>query len=59
MENKKTYEKGDIVTMKKNHPCGTNRWEIIRTGVDFKLKCEGCGHIVMIPRIKFLKQVKP
>ncbi|NLN97271.1 MAG: DUF951 domain-containing protein [Eubacteriaceae bacterium] len=58
MDNRKTYQKGDMVTLKKGHPCGANRWEIIRTGVDFKLKCDGCGHVIMMPRIKFLKQVK-
>jgi len=48
---------GDIITMKKTHPCGSNKWEIIRVGVDFKIKCKGCGHIVMISRIKFEKGV--
>ena len=40
------YAIGDIVETKKNHPCGSKTWEIIRVGVDFKLKCTGCGHIV-------------
>ena len=52
------YEIGDIVKMKKNHPCGADRWEIMRTGIDFRLKCLGCGHFVMIPRPKFEKNVK-
>ena len=52
------YEIGDIVKMKKNHPCGSDRWEITRTGIDFRLKCLGCGHYVMIPRPKFEKSVK-
>ena len=41
---------GDIVTLKKQHPCGSNDWEILRVGMDFRLKCCGCGHLVMIPR---------
>lgn len=49
---------GDIVKMKKNHPCGSDRWEITRTGMDFGLKCLGCGRRVMIPRPKFEKGVK-
>ena len=52
------YEVGELVEMKKPHPCGTNRWEIVRTGVDFKLRCTGCGHVVMIPRQAFIKAVK-
>lgn len=49
---------GDIVVMKKNHPCGSNRFEVLRTGVDFKLKCVKCGHEVMVPRIKITKYIK-
>lgn len=41
---------GDIIKMKKQHPCGNNSWEIIRTGMDIRLKCNGCGHQVMLPR---------
>ena len=41
---------GDIVRMKKPHPCGTYEWEILRVGSDFRLKCTGCGHQVMVPR---------
>ncbi|MBC1359361.1 DUF951 domain-containing protein [Listeria booriae] len=48
----------DIVEMKKPHPCGTNRWRIIRLGMDIRIKCEGCGHSVMIPRREFTKKVK-
>lgn len=43
-------EIGDIVTLKKQHPCGSSDWEILRVGMDFRLKCCGCGHLVMIPR---------
>lgn len=52
------YQIGDIVKMKKEHPCGSNQWEIYRTGMDFGLKCLGCGRRVMIPRPKFEKGVK-
>ena len=44
------YEVGDIVKLKKSHPCGANEWEILRVGADFRLKCTGCGHAVMIAR---------
>ena len=49
------YDKGDIVMMKKAHPCGTNRWKITRVGADIKIECQGCGHIVMMTRQKFDK----
>ena len=38
------YEIGDIVKLKKQHPCGSSEWEILRVGADFRLKCTGCGH---------------
>ena len=44
------YEVGDIVTLKKVHPCGSKEWEILRVGADFRLKCQGCGHQIMVPR---------
>lgn len=44
------FKIGDVIKMKKAHPCGTNEWEIIRIGMDFRLKCRGCGHLVMLPR---------
>ncbi|MBB1078847.1 DUF951 domain-containing protein [Limosilactobacillus sp. STM2_1] len=53
-----TYDKGDIVMMKKAHPCGTNRWLITRVGADIKIECQGCGHIVMMTRQKFDKGLK-
>ena len=52
------YEVGDIVETKKQHPCGSKQWEITRIGVDFKLKCMGCGHVIMIEREKALKAIK-
>ena len=41
---------GDIIKMKKQHPCGTNEWKILRTGIDFRLECMGCGRQVMVTR---------
>ena len=41
---------GDIITMKKPHPCGCRDWEVLRVGADFRLRCVGCGHQVMLPR---------
>lgn len=52
------YQIGDIVRMKKKHPCGSDAWEITRVGMDFGLKCVGCGRWVMIPRVKFEKAVR-
>ena len=49
------YNIGDIVKTKKQHPCGSKLWEITRVGVDFKLKCLGCGLIVVLERQKALK----
>ena len=44
------YEVGDVVRLKKKHPCGSFEWEILRVGADFLLKCVGCGHQIMIAR---------
>lgn len=52
------FNLGDIVQMKKQHPCGTYEFEIIRVGADIKIKCTRCGRIVMIPRSKFVKGAK-
>lgn len=52
------FNLGDIVEMKKQHPCGRNQFEVIRLGADIKIKCTGCGRIVMIPRSKFKKDAK-
>lgn len=49
---------GDTLELKKTHPCGSRRWQVLRVGMDFKLKCEGCGHQLMIPRAKAEKSVK-
>ncbi len=52
------YEINDIVEMKKAHPCGTNKWKIIRMGADIRIKCLGCDHSVMMPRTEFRKKLK-
>ncbi len=49
---------GDILTMKKPHPCGSREWQVLRIGADFKLRCCGCAHEVMGPRSKFEKNVR-
>ena len=49
---------GDTLEMKKEHPCGSRRWTVLRVGMDFRLKCQGCGHLILIPRTKFEKMVK-
>ncbi|MDR1558321.1 MAG: DUF951 domain-containing protein [Clostridiales bacterium] len=52
------YQVGQIVQMKKSHPCGGKEWEIQRVGMDFRIRCVTCGHSVMLPRVKFEKSVK-
>ena len=52
------FDIGDIVEMKKQHPCGSKEFEVIRLGADIKIKCVGCGRIVMLPRVKFKKEAK-
>ena len=49
---------GDILEMKKPHPCGSRRFLVLRSGIDFKIRCTGCGHEVMVPRVKAEKNIK-
>ncbi len=49
---------GDVVRLKKPHPCGTNAWEIMRLGMDVKLRCTGCGHIVRLERARLERRVR-
>ncbi|MGN1133837.1 MAG: DUF951 domain-containing protein [Oscillospiraceae bacterium] len=51
-------QKGDILVMKKKHPCGENKMLVLRSGMDFRLRCAGCGHEFMIPRSKAEKNIK-
>lgn len=48
----------DILVMKKAHPCGSKEWLVLRTGMDFRLRCCGCGHEVMLPRSKAEKNIR-
>ena len=52
------YQVGDIVETKKSHPCGNHEWEITRIGVDFKLRCTKCNHLITLPREKAFKIIK-
>ena len=52
------YDLHDIVEMKKPHPCGENRWEIIRMGMDIKIQCTKCGRLIMLQRREFDKKMK-
>ncbi len=52
------YQVGQLVQMKKGHPCGYNRWRIIRVGMDFRIKCVHCGRSVLMPRSRFERRVK-
>ena len=49
---------GDILVMKKAHPCGEKQWRVLRTGADFRLRCLGCGHEIMVPRFKAEKNIR-
>lgn len=49
---------GDILVMKKDHPCGEKRWRVLRVGADFRLRCLGCGHEIMVARHKAEKNIK-
>ncbi|SMF92807.1 hypothetical protein SAMN05661091_6032 [Paenibacillus uliginis N3/975] len=55
---RKVFQLGDVVQMKKPHPCGNNEMEIIRMGMDIRVKCTRCQHSVLIPRAKFEKNMK-
>lgn len=52
------YGLDDVVQLKKPHACGANRWRIIRLGMDIRIKCEDCGHSVLIPRSRFDRLVR-
>ena len=52
------FRVGDIVQTKKKHPCGDDRWEILRIGMDFRLRCLGCGRLILVPRVKAEKSIK-
>lgn len=52
------FQVGNIIKLKKKHPCGSYEWEILRVGADFRLKCAGCGHQVMLARSLVEKNLK-
>ena len=52
------FELNDIIKMKKPHPCGSQEWEVLRVGADFRLKCMGCNHQVMLPRTTVEKNIR-
>lgn len=56
--NANIYQVNDILEMKKQHPCGSKDWKVIKIGVDYKLECVGCKHIIIVPRIELSKKVK-
>ena len=49
---------GDVLEMKKPHPCGSNSFLVLRSGMDFRLRCTGCGHEMMVPRVKIEKNIR-
>lgn len=51
-------ELNDRITLKKAHPCGSSEWEILRVGADLRLRCVGCNHMVMLPRVQVEKNIK-
>ena len=52
------FEIGDIIKLKKKHPCGSFEWDVLRVGADFRLKCVGCGHQIMSPRSQVEKRIR-
>ncbi len=52
------FDAGDILTMKKKHPCGEDKMEVLRVGSDIKIRCIGCGREVMLPRVKLERAIK-
>ncbi len=49
---------GDVLELKKTHPCGSKQWRVLRVGMDFRMRCEGCGHELMLPRAKVEHSIK-
>ena len=49
---------GDVLVMKKSHPCGEKRWQVLRVGADFRMRCLGCKHEIMVPRFKAEKNIR-
>ena len=49
---------GDVIQTKKQHPCGSRRFDVLRVGMDFKIRCQGCGREIMLPRVKIERNIK-
>jgi hypothetical protein len=49
---------GDILRLRKVHPCGSFDWEVLRAGMDFRIRCQGCGRVVMLSRVDLEKSIK-
>lgn len=58
MINANIYTIGTILEFKKEHPCGSKNWKVLKTGVDYKLECVGCQRVIIVPRIELKKKVK-
>lgn len=58
MNSANIYDVGDILQFKKNHPCGSNEWKVIKIGIDYKLECMKCKRQIIIPRVDLKKKVK-
>lgn len=54
---RKVFNLGDVVRMKKQHPCGSYHWQVTRMGADIKIRCQGCGRLVMMPRSEFERRM--
>jgi hypothetical protein len=54
----KKYDIGNLLVLKKGHPCGENLWEVVKLGADIRLKCAKCGRLIIIPRIELNKKIK-
>lgn len=52
------HEVGQILTLRKKHPCGGQTWEVLKPGVDTRLKCTTCGRVILVPRDKLVRQIK-
>ena len=52
------YKLNSVVIMEKGHPCGENKWRVVRVGADIKIQCMNCGRVVMLPRVEFNKKLK-
>lgn len=49
---------GDVIQLRKQHPCGSDQWEVVRLGADIGIRCLGCGRRVLLPRSKLEKRIK-